>query len=151
MRFFSRIVFSVCGAGMLGFALSGTPAAAGDLTIKPGMYHITSTTKSNYDTKPMDRSIDRCITSSSLDPETVLQDKDNCHVENVVKSGASASFDFTCKDPQSGRELVGHAEYSSQGTSFNFKFKIDSPFKDKHLQLDSQGTAKRTGDCVEQG
>ncbi|MFI5324259.1 MAG: DUF3617 domain-containing protein, partial [Thermodesulfobacteriota bacterium] len=129
-------------------ALSDASLAGSDLIITPGMYHITSSTKSNYDTKPMERSIDRCIMSSNLDPETVLPDKDDCKIENVVKSGVNARFDFSCNDRQTGRKLTGHAEYSTQGTSFNYKFKIDSPFNDKHLQLDSQGTAKRTGDCT---
>jgi hypothetical protein len=151
LRFFSSIVFDVAGAAVLVLVLSCTALAAGDLSITPGMYHITSSTKSNYDTKPLERSIDRCITSSSLDPETILPNKENCQAINVVKSGSDASFDFACKDPQTGRKLTGHAEYSSQGTSFKYKFQIDSPFENKHLHLDSEGTAKRTGDCTETG
>lgn len=147
MGFISRTIFCVCGVMVLGLALPGAFAAEGELSITPGMYRVTSSTRSNYDTQPTERTINRCITSKSLDPDTILQGKENCEIDNVVKSGSSASFDFMCKDPQTGRKLVGHAEYSSQGTSFSFNFKIDSPYGDKHLELTSQGTASRTGDC----
>ncbi len=119
----------------------------GVLTITPGMYKITGTTRTNLDEKPQVKTSEVCIPVAEIRPETMLPDKDTCSIANIKSSDNKASFDLECKGPDEASSLKGKAEYSTTPDSFKFKFNLDGTTAGKEIKVSSDGSAKRTGDC----
>lgn len=119
----------------------------GVLTIKPGVYKITGKTTTNLDEKPQLKTSEVCIPVSEIRPETMLPDKDTCTIDNIKSSENKASFDLQCKGPDGTSSLKGKAEYSTAQDSFKFKFNLDGVASGKEIKVNSEGSAKRTGDC----
>ena len=128
---------------------AGYSRAEGELSIQPGLYKVSSKTKSNFDTLPRERTLERCIAVSTIEPETVLPDKDNCEISNLKTASNSASFDMSCKQPDGSKAFTGHAEYSTTNTTFNYKFVLKGPYQGKELVLNSEGSATRIGACAQ--
>ena len=128
--------------------LSSILYAEGKLTIKPGKYKITKTTKTNFDTEAATKTEEECITEPDLDPESILPSKKDCKIQNMKSSENKASFDFMCNEPGEKSALKGRAEYSTEGTTVTYQFKLEGSFKGRELIVDSEGTGVRIGDCV---
>jgi hypothetical protein len=126
---------------------AGYSHAEGELSIQPGLYKVTSTTKSNLDKEPRERTLERCIAVSTIEPETLLPDKENCSISNLKSEKNNASFDMTCNQPDGTKAFTGHAEYSTTETTFTYKFDLKGPYQGKELVLNSEGKATRIGAC----
>lgn len=128
---------------------AGYSHAEGELSIQPGLYKVSSKTKSNFDTQPRERTLERCISVSQIEPETVLPDKDNCKISNLKSGSNKASFDMSCNQPNGAKAFTGHAEYNTTETTFSYKFVLKGPYQGKELVLNSEGSATRIGDCAQ--
>lgn len=126
---------------------AGYSHAEGELSIQPGLYKVTSSTKSNFDTEPSERTLERCIAVSEIKPETVLPDRENCSISNLKTGKSNASFDMNCNQPDGTKAFTGHAEYSTTETTFSYKFDLKGPYQGKELVLNSEGKATRIGAC----
>ncbi len=122
--------------------------AEGELSIKPGDYKLTKTTKTNFDIIAETRTTEECITDPDLDPESVLPSKENCRIRNMKSTKNTASFDFTCDKTAGKSALKGHANYSAGGNSISYQFKIEGLFRGRALIVESSGIGERIGDCV---
>lgn len=122
--------------------------ADGELTIKPGQYKITKTTKTNFDSVPATRSSEQCITDPDLDPESILPNKDNCKIENLKSADNQTTFEFVCIEPSNSSKLKGYAEYGTNGNSISSKVKVEGTYKGQSLIVESIGTGERLGDCI---
>jgi len=122
--------------------------AEGELTIKPGQYRITKTTKTNFDTVPATRTSEECITDPDLDPESILPSKDNCKITNLKSTADKTTFDFTCTEPGNSSTLKGYAEYGTTGNSISSQVKLEGSYKGQKLIVESSGLGERIGDCA---
>ena len=112
---------------------SSSTYADGELSIKPGKYRITKTTKTNFDTVPATRTVEECITDPTLDPQSILPDKDKCRIKNLKSATNKASFDFSCEKSGEKSALKGHAEYSTQGNTILYEFRLEGSYKGRDL------------------
>jgi len=126
---------------------AGYSHAEGELSIQPGLYKVTSSTKSNLDTEPRERTLERCIAVSTIEPETFLPDRDNCSISNLKSGKSKASFDMSCSQPDGTKAFTGHAEYSTTETTFSYKTVLKGPYQGKELILNAEGKATRIGAC----
>lgn len=114
--------------------------------IKPGKYEVTTKMRSSLDNALSKKTIERCIQGTSINPQSFLPDPERCSIANLKKSGNKSSFDIKCTSPD-GLNLIGSMEYTVGQTSFSYKFKLEAPYNDGVFQIDSDGVAKRVGDC----
>ena len=122
--------------------------AEGELSIKPGKYRLSKTTKTSFDTVPASRTTEECITDPDLDPQSILPSKENCKIQNLKTAQNSTSFDFTCTEPGKKSALAGHAEYSTSGNTISSKIRLEGSYQGKELIVESSGKGERIGDCV---
>lgn len=121
--------------------------AEGELSITPGKYRLSKTTKTSFDTVPVSRSTEECITDPDLDPQSILPSMENCKIQNMKTAKNSTSFDFTCTEPGESSALKGHAEYSTSGNVISSKIRLEGSYKGKELIVESLGKGERIGDC----
>ena len=127
-----------------------TPAslyAEGELSIKPGKYRLSKTTKTNFDEVPASTSAEECITDPDLDPESILPNRENCKIQNMVAEQNKTSFDFICSEPGNTSALKGHAEYSTEGDIITSNISLEGLYKGEKLIVESSGRGERIGDC----
>ena len=122
--------------------------AEGELSIEPGKYKLSKTTKTSFDSVPVTRTAEECITDPDLDPESILPSKDNCKIQNMKTANNQTSFDFICTEPGNKSGLKGYAEYSAVDNTISSKIKLEGTYKGKELVVESSGTGERIGDCV---
>lgn len=122
--------------------------AEGELSIEPGKYKITKTTKTNFDSDAVTRTSEECITNPDLNPQSILPDKDNCVIKNMKTSQNKTSFEFICDEPGTTSKLKGQAEYGTAGNSISSKIKLEGTFKGKELIVESSGSGERIGECI---
>ncbi len=122
--------------------------AQGELSIKPGKYRLSKTTKTSFDTVPVSRTTEECITNPDLDPQSILPSKENCEIKNLKTAPNSTSFDFTCDEPGKASSLTGHAEYSTSGNTISSRIRLEGSYKGQELIVESIGKGERIGDCV---
>lgn len=122
--------------------------AEGELSIKPGKYRLSKTTKTNFDSVPVSTTAEECITDPDLDPQSILPSMDNCKIQNMKTSQNSTSFDFTCTEPGESSALKGHAEYSTSGNTISSQIRLEGSYKGKELIVESIGKGERIGDCL---
>lgn len=144
---FNIIRFSQYVLLVLWILPSGLLLAEGELSIKPGKYEITKTTKTSFDTVPAERTTEECITNPDLDPESILPDKENCEIRNLKTEVNKTSFEFTCTEPGKTSKLKGYAEYSVHGDMVSSEVKLEGTYKGQQLIVESSGSGKRIGDC----
>jgi hypothetical protein len=121
--------------------------AEGELSIKPGKYEITKTTKTSFDSVPAERTTEECITNPDLDPESILPDKQNCEIRNMKTAANKTSFEFTCTEPGKTSKLKGYAEYGVNGDLVSSEVRLEGTYKGQQLIVESSGSGKRIGDC----
>ena len=131
---------------IIGFMFSAASMAGNSQTIMPGKYEVTSKMRTNIDNSLSKKTIERCIQGNTINPESFLPDKDRCSLKNLKIEGNNSSFDIRCTAP-SGLDLTGHMEFSTQETSFTYKFTLKAPYEDRVFELDGEGSAVRVGDC----
>lgn len=121
--------------------------AEGELAIKPGVYKLTKTTKTNFDLVPATRTAEECITDPDLDPESILPNKENCKIENLKTATNKTSFDFICTEPDKTSILKGHAEYSINDDTISSNIRLEGVSNGEEFIVESSGTGERIGDC----
>lgn len=129
------------------FSMTVPLYAEGELSIKPGKYKLSKTTKTNFDDVPVSRTTEECITNPDLDPESILPSKENCTIQNMKTDQNQTSFDFICNESGKSSTLKGHAEYSTQGNMISSQIKLEGTYQGKELIVESSGTGERIGDC----
>ena len=130
------------------FSMADPLYAEGELSIKPGKYKLSKTTKTNFDDAPVTRSTEECITDPDLDPESILPSKENCKIQNMKAAQNQTSFDFICSEPGNKSSLKGHAEYSTNGDKISSQIRLEGTYKGEELVVESSGTGERIGDCL---
>lgn len=120
----------------------------GELSIKPGKYKLTKTTKTNFDSVPVTRTTEQCITNPNLNPQSILPNKDNCSIENLITSEKSTSFDFICTEQGKSSSLKGKAKYSVNQDSITSDIKIEGFYQGKELVVESSAKGERVGECL---
>lgn len=129
-----------------GFMLHSDSLAQDELKIKPGKYEIMTKMRSSLDNALSKKTIERCIEGNTINPQSFLPDPERCTLSNLKKTGNKSSFDMKCTSPN-GMNLTGHMEYTVAETSFSYKFKLKAPHNDGTFEVESEGDAKRIGDC----
>ncbi|MEM7009211.1 MAG: DUF3617 family protein [Thermodesulfobacteriota bacterium] len=122
--------------------------AQGELSIKPGKYRLSKTTKTSFDTVPASRTTEECITDPDLDPQSILPNKENCTISNMKTSDNQTSFDFTCENVGKSSTLKGYAEYSTDGDKISSSIRLKGLYQGKELIVESSGSGERIGDCT---
>lgn len=140
------IIFPII-AMFLSLLLAIPTYAEGELSVEPGKYKLSKTTKTNLDSVPVTRSTEECITDPDLDPESILPSKENCKIQNMKTEETRTSFDFICTEHGESSALKGHAEYSAEGNIISSKIKIEGTYNGKELIVESFGSGERIGDC----
>lgn len=141
-----RAIFFAGSLIVIGFMFSTASMAKNDHTIMPGKYEVTSKMRTSIDNSLSKKTIERCIQGNTINPESFLPDKERCSLKNLKKEGDISSFDIMCTSP-SGLDLTGHMEFSTQKTSFTYKFTLKTPYEDNVFELSGEGSAVRVGDC----
>lgn len=129
-----------------GFMLHSDSLAQDELKIKPGNYEIMTKMRSSLDNALSKKTVERCIEGNTINPQSFLPDPERCTLSNLKKTGNKSSFDMKCTSPN-GMSLTGHMEYTMKETSFSYKFKLLAPHNDGTFEVESEGDAKRIGDC----
>ncbi len=124
--------------------------AEGELSIKPGKYRLSKTTKTNFDEVPASTTTEECITDPDLDPESILPNRANCKIQNMKAEQNKTSFDFTCKEPGNTSALKGYAEYTTDGGTITSNIRLEGSYKGEELIVESSGRGERIGDCEPQ-
>ncbi len=139
ISFFSLLIFVMIPVSLY---------AEGELSIKPGKYRLSKTTKTNFDTVPVTTTAEECITDPDLDPVSILPNRENCKIQNMKAEQNKTSFDFICKEPGSTSALKGHAEYSTEGDIITSNISLEGIYKGEELIVKSRGRGERIGDCT---
>lgn len=139
-------VFVIAFAILTGFISQDESNAQDQPKIKPGNYEITTKMRSSLDNALSKKTLERCIQGDTINPKSFLPDPERCELTDLVKSGNKSSFDMKCTSP-SGLILTGHMEYTVGETSFSYKFELEAPHEGKTLDIESEGHAKRIGEC----
>ena len=130
------------------FIMTAPLYAEGELSIKPGKYKLTKTTKTSFDSVPATRTSEQCITNPDLDPESILPSKENCTIQNMKTAKNQTNFDFVCNEPGKSSTLKGHAEYSTKDNMISSQIRLEGTYQGKELIVESSGTGERIGDCL---
>jgi len=131
--------------------ISFTPAGAEDVTLNvtPGMYTITSNTRSNMNPDPKSTVMDVCVQEEVFDPKNALSSLEECSVNNVKKNADTVGFDIDCKGGQRMPAMTGKGECSTSETELHCHFKVVGTFQGQEFSIDTVRDGKRTGDCPE--
>lgn len=121
--------------------------ADGELSIEPGKYKITKTTKTSFDTTAATRTSEECITNPDLDPESILPNKKNCTISNLKSENHKTTFEFICKESGKTSELKGYAEYSAKSGSISSQIKLEGSHQGEKLIVESTALGERVGGC----
>ncbi len=124
--------------------------AEGELSVKLGKYKLSKTTKTNFDSAPVTRITEECITNPDLDPESILPSKENCKIQNMKTAQNETSFDFVCSETGKKSTLKGYAEYSTKGNMISSQIKLEGTYQGKELIVESSGTGEWIGDCLQE-
>ncbi len=122
--------------------------ANGVLSIKPGKYKLTQTTKTNFDTVAATRTTEECITDPDLDPQSILPNKENCKINNLKTEENKTSFDFVCSEQGKTSKLKGKAEYSTKDNTISSNIRLEGFYDGRELTVESSGKGERIGDCL---
>ena len=124
-------------------------AMAADNTIKiePGLYDITTKTRSNFNDNPQIENEDECLDKTTVGVKDFLPDGDACSASNVKKSGNKLSFDMKCTGTQAMPAMTGKAEISATSTTVKSHYKMVGSFQGQDFSIDSESMGKHKGPC----
>ena len=134
-------------------ALTDARAEDATLPITPGMYTVTSTTKSNLNPDPNTKIMDICIDKETIDPKGYLPSIAQCEFQNVKKDGNKANFDIDCKSTKRSGGTPGMPEMRGKGDCNTTEdelychFKMVLPLQEEEYTIDSVREGKRIGEC----
>jgi len=114
------------------------------LTIKPGLWEITTTTTSSMG-QPMNRTDQECIDKDQLDPKDMMQDMpEDCSLDSNV-SGDTLTYELTCN--MHGMVMQGMGKMISKGDSMTGSIKVNSNMNGMVIEMSSEAKGKRIGEC----
>lgn len=143
---YNLFIINICM--MLCLFMINLAYAEGELSIRPGKYKLIKTTKTNFDSAPVTRTTEECITNPNLDPQSILPDKENCRIENLKTAENSTSFDFICTEQGNSSSLKGKAKYSVDADIITSNFRLEGLYQGEELIVESTGKGQRLGDCL---
>lgn len=142
------IIFQICILTTLILISPTASHAEGELEIKPGKYKLTKTTKTNFDTAPVTRTAEECITDPDLDPQSILPNRETCKIENLKATENRTSFSFACTELGKNSTLKGQADYSINGDTITSNIRIEGVSQGKEIIVESKGTGEWIGECL---
>ncbi len=127
---------------LLLFPLLGITA---ELKVIPGMWETTMTRTNPMNGEAVTETKKNCVTQTSFDPATMMQDTQGCKVVQDELDGDTLSFKMQCS--MSGAESTVTGKYQSDGDTGSGDMNIQMSMAGMNMNMSMNWTAKRVGDC----
>ena len=125
--------------------LSSTAVQADSLKLTPGMWETTMT-MTNSMTGTQTTTTQECMVEDEFDPANMLQDGDNCELNDSNLDGNTLTFTLTCQ-VEGGGPATMTGVYTSNGDSGNGTMNMEMSFGGQTMTMQGEFEGRRIGDC----
>jgi len=122
-----------------------TALQAEPMTVTPGQWEITITSKMPLLPEPTVKTMQQCFSEQQVDPDNIMRNSNNCKFSDIESTRTHLAWRMACAGH--GGEMTGNGSFDSSGDSMRGSLQMFMQMNGQQITMDHQWSGRRIGDC----